>query len=156
MFFAHFFAHCFIYLTIVGSRFVDKFGPTLFNVFAHCFIMYSAPHCFMFLHIVHYVFCTRGERSSIRLYSKNIKIIAKLNIQNFFNSRTSQNSEGLTLKVLILFGYIYIFISNLFFSLPCDKVIVFKTYLMDNLKDFIFVNVVKYLYLYLSIDSIFP
>ena len=126
----------------------------------------------MFLHIVHYVFCTRGERSSIRLFSKNIKIIAKLNIQNFFNSRTGQNSEGLTLKrvfifflvyisrswvlVLILFGYIYIFISNLFFSLPCDRVIVFKTYLMDNLKDFIFVNVVKYLYLYLSIDSIFP
>ena len=127
----------------------------------------------MFLHIVHYVFCTRGERSSIRLFSKNIKIIAKLNIQNFFNSRTGQNSEGLTLKrvffffflyiscsswvlVLILFGYIYIFISNLFFSLLCDRVIVFKTYLMDNLKDFIFVNVVKYLYLYLSIDSIFP
>ena len=58
--------------------------------------------------------------------------------------------------VLILFGYIYIFISNLFFSLPCERVIVFKTYLMDNLKDFIFVNVVKYLYLYLSIDNIFP
>ena len=52
MFFAHFFAHCFIYLTIVGSRFVDIFGPTLFNVFAHCFVIYSAPHCFMFLHIV--------------------------------------------------------------------------------------------------------
>ena len=149
MFFAHFFAHCFIYLNIVGSRFVDIFDPTLF----------------------HYVFCTGGERSSIRLYSKNIWITAKFNVQNFFNSRTSQNSEGLTLKrvfifflvyisrswvlVLILFGYIYIFISNLFFSLLCDRVIVFKTYLIDNLKDFIFVNVVKYLYLYLSVNKYF-
>ena len=42
MFFAHFFAHCFIYLNIVGSKFVDIFGSILFHVFAHCFIMYFA------------------------------------------------------------------------------------------------------------------
>ena len=51
--------------------------------------------------------------------------------------------------------YLYFYI-QLFFSLLCDRVTVFKNYLIDNLKDFIFVNVVKYLYLYLSIHIIFP
>ena len=57
---------------------------------------------------------------------------------------------------LCILGYICIFISNLFFSLLCYRVTVLKNYLIDNLKDFIFVNVVKYLYLYLSIHIIFP
>ena len=50
--------------------------------------------------------------------------------------------------------YLYFYIQLI--SLLCDRVIVFKNYLIDNLKDFIFVNVVKYLYLYLSIHIIFP
>ena len=57
---------------------------------------------------------------------------------------------------LCILGHICIFISNLFFYLLCERVTVFKNYLIDNLKDFIFVNVVKDLYLHFSIHIIFP
>jgi len=46
--------------------------------------------------------------------------------------------------------YLY-FISNFFFFLPCDRVTVFKNYLIDNLKDFILLMWVNtYIYIFLS------
>ena len=53
------------------------------------------------------------------------------------------------------YSVIFIFLYPTYIFFYHVIVIVFKTYLIDNFKDFIFVNVVKYSYLYLSIDSIF-